>query len=78
MTKRQLFQQLCDLADALEDECDRVDVSPHQLALEQVVERLDVLIDAVLEEGVQDNGGPPRRAGEGRWVLPPKPWGEHA
>lgn len=65
MTKRQLFTRLCELADALQAECVRVDFSPHKLALEALVERLDVLIDQVLEEGAQDDG-PPRRPGAGR------------
>ena len=52
MTKRQLFAGLCELADALQGECVRVDFSPHKLALEAIVERLDVLIDQILEEGV--------------------------
>jgi len=49
-----------------------LDFSPHKLALEAIVERVDVLIDQVLEEGVQDDG-PPRRPGEGRWTLPKRP-----
>ena len=73
MTKLSLFQALCSLADALQAECVRLDCSPATLALEAIVEQLDVLIDDVLEHGVQDDGGPPRRPGEGRWVLPPKP-----
>lgn len=48
MTKLSLFQALCSLADALQDECVRVDFSPHKLALEAILDRLDVLIDDVL------------------------------
>ena len=65
MTRKMLFSALCAVADALQDECVRVDVSPHTLALEAIVERLDVVIDQILEDGVQDDG-PPRRPGEGR------------
>ena len=50
MTKLSVFQRLCSLADAIQAECVRVDFSPHKLALEAIVERLDVLIDDVLEE----------------------------
>jgi len=49
-----------------------LDFSPHTLALEAIVERLDVLIDQVLEDGVQDDA-PPGRPGVGRWTLPPRP-----
>lgn len=72
VTKRDLFDALCAVADALQDECVRVDFSPHKLALEAIVERVDVLIDQILEDGVQDDG-PPRRPGEGRWTLPKRP-----
>jgi hypothetical protein len=72
MTKLSLFQALCSLADALQAECVRVDFSPHTIALEAIVDSVDRLIDTVLDEGV-DEGGPPRRPGEGRWVLPRKP-----
>lgn len=49
MTKLALFTKLCDVADALQEECVRLDFSPHKLALEAITERLDVVIDAVLE-----------------------------
>ena len=49
MTKLKLFQSLCDVADALQAECVRLDFSPHKLQLEAITERLDVVIDAVLE-----------------------------
>jgi hypothetical protein len=58
MTKRRLFTTLCQLADTLQEECVRVDFSPHKLALEEIVERLDMLIDEVLEEGVRDEETP--------------------
>jgi len=72
MTKRALFTCLCELADALQAEAARLDFSPHTLALEAIVERLDVLIDTVLEDGVQE-GATPGRPGVGRWTLPPRP-----
>ena len=72
MTKKALFSALCAVADALQAECVRLDISPHTLALEAIVESLDVLLDQILEEGVQD-AAPPRRPGEGRWTLPPTP-----
>lgn len=49
MTKLALFQALCEIADALQAECVRVDFSPHKIALEAITDRLDVLIDDVLE-----------------------------
>jgi len=54
MTKRQLFVDLCEVADAIQAECVRVEFSPHKLALEAICERLDVVIDTVLEEGVHE------------------------
>lgn len=54
MTTRVLFQQLCGLADALQAEGARLTFSPHKMALEQVVERLDALIDQVVEEGIHE------------------------
>jgi len=54
VTKRQLFVDLCELADALQAEGDRLCFSPHKLALEAICERLDVVIDTVLEEGVHE------------------------
>jgi len=54
VTKRRLFTDLCELADALQAECVRVDFSPHKLALEAITERVDVLIDHILEEGVHE------------------------
>ncbi len=54
MTKLALFQALAELADVLQAECVRVDFSPHKLALEALTDRLDVIIDQVLEEGVQE------------------------
>lgn len=48
MTKRDLFQALCEVTDALQAECVRVCFSPHKLALEALVDRLDVLIDDVI------------------------------
>jgi hypothetical protein len=53
VTKHTLFTALCEVADALQDECVRLDFSPAKIALEAIVERLDVVIDTVLEEGVQ-------------------------
>ena len=49
MTKLALFTKLCDVADALQEESARLDFSPHKLRLEQIRERLDVVIDEVLE-----------------------------
>lgn len=49
MTKKYLFGALCEVADALQAECVRIDFSPHKLALEAITERLDVVIDEVLE-----------------------------
>jgi predicted RNA-binding protein len=54
VTKKTLFSALCEVADALHEECTRIDFSPHKIALEQAVERLDVIIDEVLEEGVHE------------------------
>ena len=54
MTKRGLFEALCEVADALQAEGDRLCFSPHKLALEAICERLDVVIDTVLEEGVHE------------------------
>ena len=54
MTKKTLFSALCELADALQAECVAWDFSPHKLALEAICERVDVLIDTVLEEGVHE------------------------
>jgi hypothetical protein len=50
--RRALFTQLCDLTTALAAECERLRFSPHKLALEQIRERLDLVIDQVLDEGV--------------------------
>lgn len=58
MTKRCLFKALCEVADALQEECVRLDFSPHKLALEAICERLDVVIDTVLEEGVHEEEEP--------------------
>lgn len=52
MTKRRLFAELCAITDALQEEGARLDFSPHKLALEAIRERLDVLIDQVLEEAI--------------------------
>lgn len=49
MTKRTLCAQLCVIADALQAECARLDFSPHKLALEAITERLDRVIDDILE-----------------------------
>ena len=58
MTKHALFTRLCSLADALQEECVRVDFSPHKLALEAITERVDTLIDEVLDDGVHDEEEP--------------------
>ena len=52
MRKRELFTALCDVTNALQAECERLRFSPHKLALEAITERLDGVIDQVLEEGV--------------------------
>lgn len=50
VTKRVLFTRLCAVADAIQAECVRgVDFSPHQLALEAILDGLDVLIDDVID-----------------------------
>jgi len=54
MTKLDLFHALCQVADALQAEGVRIDFSPHKLALEAITERIDVLIDTILEEGVHE------------------------
>ena len=53
MTKFALFNQLCQITNALQEECARLRFSPHKLALEALQERLDAVIDQVLEEGVE-------------------------
>jgi hypothetical protein len=54
MTKLTLFHALCEVADALQAEYCRLHFSPLQIALRAIVERVDVLIDQVLEEGVHE------------------------
>ena len=56
MTTKTLFVTLSDLTTALQGECDRLRFSPHKLALEQLRERLDVLLDQIVDEGVQEEG----------------------
>jgi hypothetical protein len=58
VTKRVLFDVLCCLANALQAECDRLCFSPQKIVLEAIVERVDVLIDTVLEEGVHEEETP--------------------
>jgi len=58
LTRKTLFSALCAVADALQAECARVDFSPHKLALEAICERIDTLIDQVLEEGVHEEEMP--------------------
>lgn len=67
MTPLYLFKALCGLADALQAECIEGDVSPHKLALEAIVQRLDVLIDAVVDEGIHE-AGTPADPHECRWT----------
>lgn len=55
MTTRVLFLQLSDLTTALAAECDRLRFSPVKLALEQLRERLDGLLDMIVDEGVHDD-----------------------
>lgn len=59
MTKRCLFVSLCELADSLQAECDRLCFSPAQIALAALVTRLDVVIDQILDEGVQADAPAP-------------------
>jgi len=54
MTTQDLFAALADVATALQAEGDRLCFSPHTLALAAIVERLDVSIDQLLEDGVHD------------------------
>jgi hypothetical protein len=49
-----------------------MDFSPQKIALEAICERLDVVIDTVLEEGVQDDATP-QRPGTGSFLLPRRP-----
>lgn len=56
MTKRVLFEALCDVANAVQAEVERLRFSPHKLALETIREHLDQVIDQVLEEGVTEQG----------------------
>ena len=58
MTKKYLFEALCDVADALQAECVRLDFSPHKLQLEAICERLDVVIDEILEAKTLDEEDP--------------------
>lgn len=55
MTTKTLFVTLADLTTALAAECDRLRFSPHKLALEQLRERLDGLLDMIVDEGVHDD-----------------------
>jgi hypothetical protein len=55
MTTRALFLTLSDLTTALEAECARLRFSPLKVALEGIRERLDALLDAVVDEGVHDD-----------------------
>jgi hypothetical protein len=55
VTTRDLFTRLCAVADALQAECVRLDFSPHKLALEAIRERLDRVIDQILDEGVTED-----------------------
>lgn len=64
VTKKTLFRALCELANALQDACVRVDFSPHTIALEATLERLDRVIDQVLEEGVHEAEPPARGPGQ--------------
>lgn len=54
MTTRQLFLALSDLTTALAAEAERLRFSPHKLALEALRERLDGLLDQIIDEGVHD------------------------
>ena len=58
MTRRCLFTALAEVATTLQAECARICFSPHQIALTAIVERLDVIIDQILEEGVHEEDEP--------------------
>lgn len=56
MDTKALCEALCAITDALAAECQRLRFSPHKLALEAIRERLDVLLDALLDGAAQDRG----------------------
>jgi hypothetical protein len=58
MTQRTLFTQLCAITTDLAAECERLRFSPHKLALEALRERLDGVIDQILDEGVTEDPCP--------------------
>lgn len=55
MTTRVLFLTLADVTTALAAECARLRFSAHKLALDSLRERLDALLDKVIDEGVHDD-----------------------
>lgn len=65
MTTRTLFLALCDLADALKAEGERLRFSPLKFALVSICARVDALIDRLIDEGIhEDEDAPPRRESE--------------
>lgn len=63
MTTRSLLQALDSLAAALQARGARSPFAPAHITLTALVERLDALIDQLLDEGVQDDGPLPHRRG---------------
>jgi hypothetical protein len=53
---RDLFAQLSDITNDLQAEAERLRFSPTKLALEALVERLDGLIDAVIDGAARERG----------------------
>lgn len=72
MTTHSLFTRLCDVVNALQAEGARLRFSPHKLVLENIVTRLDALLDQIVDEGVHDDT-PTQRPYVGRWLLPERP-----
>lgn len=60
MTTRTLFLTLAAITTDLQAETARLRFSPHRLALEALRERLDRVIDAIVDEGIIE-----REEGEG-------------
>lgn len=61
MTTRTLFLTLAAITTDLQAETARLRLSPHRLALEALRERLDRVIDAIVDEGIVEE----REEGEG-------------
>ena len=68
MTRLELFARLCDLVDALQSQVRDLDHTPPRAALEALVARFEVLIDAVLTletADAPDDDAPCPHCGEG-------------